>query len=84
MPSSRNCSLADQHIDQLQAGLFHLMTQYTFSHSAVVAAEIVDHVQRLLDHPHIELLPAQRGVLAGLLNKWQLHRVDPERYRPHH
>jgi hypothetical protein len=63
-------------IDQLQATLFILMTQYSFDKSPLIAAAIVDHLHKLLQHPCINLLPAQYAALAKLLNKWRIHRID--------
>ena len=62
------------HIDQLQAALFYLMTQYSFSRCPTVAEEIVDQLNLILQHPHMELMPKQRSVLSGLLNHWRMHR----------
>ena len=64
------------HIDQLQAALFYLMTHHSFNQCPKVAAAIVDHLHMLLRHPHIELMPKQQAVLAKLLNKWRLHRLQ--------
>ena len=61
-------------LDQLQAALFYLMTQYSFSQCPKVAAEIVDHLNTMLRHPHMDLLPRQHGVLSSLLNHWRMHR----------
>ena len=60
-------------VDQLQAVIFYLMTQHSFSHSPSVAREIADHVQLLLHHPNIELMPKQYAVLSSVLNHWRLH-----------
>lgn len=63
-------------VDQLQAALFYLMTQYSFTNCPVVAAAVVDHLHMLLRHPHIDLMPMQRSALSALLNKWRIHRFD--------
>jgi len=79
--ASSHSELEQDPLDKLQAGLFYLMTQYTFNHSPTVAAEIVDQVNALLRHPHIELLPAQRAMLAAILNKWRIHRSSHTQLR---
>ena len=62
-------------IDEIQAAIFYLMTQFSFSHCPSVAEQIVADVTHLLEHPNIELLPRQYAVLASLLNQWRLHSV---------
>ena len=67
-----------EQIDQLQAGLFYLMTQYSFSHSPEVAAKVVEQLKTLLHHPHIDLMPVQHTILSTLLNQWRVHRCGCE------
>ena len=62
-------------VDDLQANLFRLMTGFSFSRNPAVAAEIVVQLERLLRHPSIELLPAQRAILCRALNKWRAHQA---------
>ncbi|MCP4929853.1 MAG: hypothetical protein GY918_12430 [Gammaproteobacteria bacterium] len=64
--------------DQLQAVIFYLMTQFSFSHCPIVAGEIVGHIKAILEHPNIELLPKQRAVLSSLLNQWRVHRCTQD------
>jgi len=59
--------------DQLQAVIFYLMTQFSFSHCPTVADEIVGHIEAILGHPNMELLPKQQAVLSSMLNQWRLH-----------
>lgn len=74
-PESRDTSAfhchQDMNIDQLQAGLFSLMTQYTVQPCPRVAEKIVDHILFLFNHPYIDLLPAQRQVYARLIKHWR-------------
>ena len=66
----------DMNIDQLQAGLFSLITQYVIRPCPHVAEKIVDHILFLYNHPYIDLLPAQRQVYAKLINHWR-SRLSP-------
>lgn len=67
-PALRDLNLDNVPVDQLQAVIFYLMTQHSFSHCPAVAREIADHMQLLLQHPSIELLPKQLAVLSSLIN----------------
>jgi len=58
-------------LDNLQAGLFFLMNQYTFHQSPKIAEKIVEHLNLLCNHPHIALLPTQNHLYARLLNIWR-------------
>lgn len=66
-------------IDTLQAAIFYLMTQYSCTRDAGVAAVVVDQISRLLRHPLIELMPRQRDALGRLLNNWRMQVEEPNR-----
>lgn len=58
-------------LDQLQAGLFFLMHQYTFRQCPKIAEKIVEHLAMLCNHPDISLLPSQYRLYASMINTWR-------------
>ena len=68
--SSNNC------IDRLQARLFYLITQYSFHPCKHLAANIVNQLAQLCQHPHIELMPAQHYIYSQSLNLWRSRLID--------
>lgn len=58
-------------LDQLQAGLFYLTTQYTVRQCPHLAERIVWQLEQLCHHPHIELLPNQKYLYSRSLNLWR-------------
>mgnify|MGYP007077497544 CR=1 FL=1 len=67
----QNTSYTDNTLDRLQARLFYLMTQYTVHPCRHIAASIVNQLNTLCEHPHIELLPAQRYIYCQSINYWR-------------
>jgi len=60
----------EQDLDQLQANLLMLMSQYTLRPCPHVVSAIVDHIGRLYNHPMIDLVPAQKDAVARLSRLW--------------
>ena len=58
-------------LDQLQAHLFRLMTQYSLHPCRHIASNVVNALDNLCHHPHIELLPEQRSIYCQSLNLWR-------------
>jgi hypothetical protein len=58
-------------LDVLQAGLFFLMTQYTFRQCPRIADKIVEHLVMLCNHPQIALMPSQNHLFAKMINVWR-------------
>ena len=69
-PEPRDASSVET-IDRLQARLFYLMTQYSLHPCRHLAGHIVDQLNCLCRHPHIELLPTQRYIYSQSLNYWR-------------
>lgn len=66
------CNKTENHsLDQLQAGLFYLTTQYTLRPCPHIAERIVWQLEQLCHHPHIELLPNQKYLYSRSLNLWR-------------
>jgi len=61
----------DPGLDVLQATLCYLMDRYTYRPSEHLAAAVVEHLERLVHHPEIVLLPVQQRLYARLLNRWR-------------
>jgi len=64
-------------LDVLQAGLFYLMTQYTFRQCPRIAEKIVEHLAMLCNHPQIVLLPSQNHLFAKTINIWRARQCNP-------
>ncbi len=64
-------------LDVLQAGLFYLMTQYSFRNCPRIAEKVVEHLTLLCNHPQIGLLPAQNNLYARLINVWRARQYAP-------
>jgi hypothetical protein len=71
-PSDRSVPAAS--IDDLQAGLFCLLSRYAAAPSAEVAEAVVAQLNALCRHPHIDLLPIQARAYCRLLNEWRARR----------
>ena len=67
----QDASSSVETIDRLQARLFYLMTQYSVHPCQHLAGHIVDQLNCLCRHPHIELLPTQRYIYSQSLNYWR-------------
>lgn len=63
-------------LDVLQAGLFFLMTQYTFRQCPGIADKIVEHLVMLCKHPQIVLLPSQNHLFAKMINIWRARQYN--------
>lgn len=63
-------------LDVLQAGLFFLMTQYTFRQCPAIADKIVEHLVMLCKHPQIVLLPSQNHLFAKMINVWRARQFN--------
>jgi len=63
-------------LDVLQAGLFFLMTQYTFRQCPRIADKIVEHLVMLCKHPQIVLLPSQNHLFAKMINVWRARQFN--------
>ncbi len=62
--------VADNGLDKLFANLLMLMSQYTLKPCPHVVSAIVDHMARMYNHPHIDLVPAQKEALSRLARLW--------------
>lgn len=70
-------SAAEQpSLDILQAGLFYLMTQYSFRQCPHIAGKIVEHLTMLCEHPQIALMPSQNHLFARMINIWRARQSD--------
>ncbi len=63
-------------IDRMQARLFYLTTQFSVHPCTHIAGNIVDLLMKLCQHPHIELLPAQRYIYSQSLNYWRSRLIS--------
>ena len=63
-------------IDRLQARLFYLITQYSLHPCKHLAANIVNQLTCLCQHPHIELLPAQHYIYSQSINLWRSRLIN--------
>lgn len=69
-PDPQNAASVET-IDRLQARLFYLLTQYSVHPCQHLAGHIVEQLNCLCQHPHIELLPTQRYIYSQSLNYWR-------------
>ena len=60
-----------ENIDRMQARLFYLTTQFSIHPCTHLAGQIVELLNHLCRHPHIEMLPAQRYIYSQSLNYWR-------------
>jgi len=75
--NDRKISETDQpDLDVLQAGLFFLMTQYTFRQCPRIADKIVEHLVMLCRHPQIVLMPSQNHLFAKMINVWRARQYN--------
>ena len=75
--NTRNDGESEQPtLDLLQAGLFYLITQYTFRQCPGIADKIVEHLTMLCNHPQIVLMPSQNQLFAKMINIWRARQVD--------
>lgn len=65
-------------IDRLQARLFYLITQYSVHPCTHLAGHIVELLNSLCQHPHIELLPAQHYIYSQSLNYWRSRLINTQ------
>ena len=64
------------NIDRMQARLFYLTTQFSVHPCTHLAGHIVQLLTNLCQHPHIELLPAQRYIYSQSLNYWRSRLIN--------
>jgi len=75
--NNRDASEPEQPtLDVLQAGLFYLMTHYTFRQCPRIADKIVEHLVMLCNHPQIVLMPSQNHLFAKMINVWRARQFD--------
>ncbi len=67
---------AINNIDRMQARLFYLTTQFSMHPCTHLAGHIVELLTRFCQHPHIELLPAQRYIYSQSLNYWRSRLIN--------
>ncbi len=65
-------------LDNLQAQLFRVLTQYSVRPCHDVATHIVQSLTHLCEHPLIELVPEQRSIYSQSLNMWRSRLLNPQ------
>lgn len=63
-------------LDRLQARIFYLITQYSQRPCTHLAANIVEELNTVCQHPHIELLPAQQYIYSQSINYWRSKLIN--------
>lgn len=65
-------------LEMLQSALAYLTTRYSMTTSlqlqhcpACTAMTVADHLQRLLDHPHVQGSDVLNNTYRGLLQHWE-------------
>ena len=71
MPEGRAVRGEYPELDHLQAGLLLLMDQYAETPCRSVAVAVTMQMERLLDHPLIDLLPELQRQCCRGLNRWR-------------
>ena len=74
----QDSSNTNNTLDRLQARLFYLLTQYSVHPCRHIAANIVNQLNTLCEHPHIELVPAQRYIYCQSINYWRSQLVNSQ------
>ncbi len=64
-------TLLEDDYDDLMASLVVLITHHSLDKSTETLATIVERFAQLSNHPHIDLFPNQRMVIAKLQNLWK-------------
>ncbi len=64
-------------LEELQANLIYLMNRYGSRPDQGTAGAIAHLLQRILEHPLIELFPELRGQCARGLNQWRARAAFP-------
>lgn len=71
MPEPQRRQSDYPELDHLQAGLLMLMDQYAETPCRGVAMAVTMQIERLLNHPLIDLLPELRRQCCNGLNRWR-------------
>lgn len=72
---SRNC-LHNDSFDNLQAGLFLLISQYTVKPCPHIAGQVVERLTMLCNHPQMAMFPNQSESYARMINFWRAQILE--------
>ncbi|MFT4629780.1 MAG: hypothetical protein ACI8PV_000894 [Dinoroseobacter sp.] len=65
--------IEDRDFDDLMASLFVLVTHHSLTNCGCTLSTIVERLDQLCRHPHIELYPQQLKVLLKMRQLWLTH-----------